>query len=61
MAKDYIVTITVETPIVGMNTTDELVIYADNADDAKKQARAKMRREGWTRHDGRLRYQAKVV
>lgn len=42
----------------GAVTTDVLEIYAINADDAKKRARAQIRNNGHTRHDGTLTYRA---
>ncbi|QIG68925.1 hypothetical protein EVB71_073 [Rhizobium phage RHph_Y55] len=57
--KKFIVTI--RTTGYTYNNATEEEFFAKNADDAKKQARAMMTRNGHTRQDGPVTYQARVA
>lgn len=56
--KEFEVTITSKFPAYGEQESVE-TFYAKNANEAIKQARAMMRRNGHTRQDGPVSYQAK--
>lgn len=61
MANEYEVTITPVTPAAGMQRREVMRVDADNKAEAIQKARAAIRNGGWTRHDGKLRFDAQLA